>query len=90
VTCKEAALLLTQSIDEPLPRRVALRLRLHLLICRTCATLKKELIALSEAAALLAAQDPSELQAIGAPGLDPQIAEALKKRIRDEEGKNSL
>jgi len=90
LSCKKTALRLAMSIDEALPWHQAILLRLHLMICKTCAGLKEEFTALSEAAKYYASQEEGSGPPLTSVRLSPEMAEAIKKRIRSEGSDNSL
>lgn len=50
LTCQEAGRWLSQSLDQPLPRRKRLELRLAVWLCRSCSNFEKYLKFLREAA----------------------------------------
>ena len=57
LSCKEVSLLLSRSCDQALPWRARLAIRLHLLYCRGCARLERQLQFLRTAASHLAQPD---------------------------------
>jgi len=53
INCKEAARLLSQSMDAPLPFWQRVRLRLHLAVCDACGNFSRQLGLLRRAVARL-------------------------------------
>ena len=53
INCKEAARLLSQSMDAPLPFWQRVRLRLHLAVCDACSNFSRQLGLLRRAVARL-------------------------------------
>ena len=87
-TCKKTALLIAQSVDEVLPWHKAIPLQFHLLICGACATLKKELTALSDATAHFTAEEAPSLHSEAPVRLSQERAEAIKRCLDNEDTKN--
>ena len=90
LSCNKTAIRLARSIDGALPWHQAIPLRLHLMICKTCTGLRQELIALKEAAEFYASQEEGTGAPLTSVRLRPEMAEAIKKRIRSESSNNSL
>jgi hypothetical protein len=57
LSCKEVSLLLSKSCGQELPWRTRLAIRLHLLYCRGCVRLERQLQFLRTAASRLAQPD---------------------------------
>ena len=49
ITCEEAARLISDSLDQKLPLRLRIALRMHLLMCRICPRFSRQLIFLRDA-----------------------------------------
>ena len=78
--CKEHARLFTRQLDEPLPRGVALGLRLHVVYCKGCKRFRRQIRRLHEIARTVGLEIESNL------GMPQALRESIKKRI-DEEAK---
>ena len=50
LTCKDASRLLSQSMDQPLPRLKRMELRVHVWLCSACSNFEKQLMFLRQAA----------------------------------------
>ena len=50
MTCEEAARLISESLDQPIPLRQRIALRMHLLMCKLCPRFLRQLLFLREAA----------------------------------------
>ncbi len=48
LTCKEAAQLLSDSLDRKLPLRQRIALRIHLLMCKLCPRFREQILFLKE------------------------------------------
>lgn len=55
--CRDAARLLSERTDRPLARSEALRLRLHLMACRTCRRVEDQFDVLRQALRRMTADD---------------------------------
>jgi hypothetical protein len=56
--CREYAALFSRQLDEPLPRGVALAMRVHVLYCRGCARFRAQVRRLRDLASTIG-QDPA-------------------------------
>jgi len=74
LSCKEVSLLLSKACDQRLPWRVRLAVRVHLLYCRGCTRLRKQLQFLRTAGRRFSDQlDAASLQ---------RLPEDARRRIR--------
>ena len=77
LSCKEVTRLASRSLDEELPRRQRIALRLHALLCRTCARFLKEIEFLRAAGAALD-------QEMGDPFLMPEaLSSDARRRLKE-------
>jgi hypothetical protein len=90
LSCKQSALLLTQSIDSPLPLHKACLLRCHLILCRTCSRLKKHLSLLKDATTLAANEDPRESPLLNAQSLSAKARHRILGKLREEDNSPDL
>ena len=79
LTCKEASRLLSQSMDQPLPRLKRLELRIHVWMCSACSNFEKQLLFLRRAAQRLNDEDSRTDQA----RLSSEARERIRKAIRE-------
>ncbi len=75
LSCRKAAELASRSLDQTLPWRERLALRLHTFICRVCRRYVRQLELLRRAVNRLAQDDPLSSQA--------QLSPEARSRIRD-------
>lgn len=57
-SCRQAAALISRSLDEPLGRVDRLRLRLHLRLCGDCSNVERQLVELQRRSRGLFASEP--------------------------------
>lgn len=81
--CKDIALLLTQSLDETLPFRKRIAVKIHLFICRECRTLKKHLLFLKDAASKLGLDAIPPIPRPREAALSPEFRAKLQGSIMD-------
>jgi hypothetical protein len=81
--CKDIALLLTQSLDETLPFRKRMAVRIHLFICQECKTLRKHLFFLKEAASKLGLDSIPPIPRQRESTLSPEFRAQLQSSIAD-------
>ena len=77
LSCKDVTRLISESMDRSLPLRKRIGVRVHLLICRFCASYKRQLLLIRETARRIAAAEDR-------PG-DPSgetLSEDTRERIR--------
>lgn len=86
-SCKDIALLLSQSLDETLPFRKRLAVKLHLLICRECKALRKHLLFLKEAAGKLSFDDVPAIPRPREATLSPEFRAQLLSSMENAEKK---
>lgn len=77
MTCEEAARLISESLDQPLPLRKRMGLKLHLLMCKLCPQFLRHLLFLSEAAKRETGEEEGE------PSLSPGAREKIKRSFTD-------
>jgi hypothetical protein len=78
-SCKKAAVLLSKELDAELGRGGMLKLKCHLLICRACRTLQRQLHLQKHAARMPGEEDaPSSTQNQGTT-----LPESSRQRIKD-------
>ncbi|NJD06375.1 MAG: zf-HC2 domain-containing protein [Methylococcaceae bacterium] len=78
LTCKEASRLLSQSMDQPLPRLKRMELRVHVWMCSACSNVEKQLLFLRRAAQQL---DDGETRT-NQVGLSREARERIRKAVR--------
>lgn len=76
LSCKEASHLLSQSMDQPVPRLKRLELRLHVWLCRSCGNFEQQLKFLRQAVRRLGAEDRPQ------PDDDVRLGDEARERIR--------
>jgi hypothetical protein len=81
--CRDIALLLSQSLDETLPVRKRLAVKIHLFICRECKTLRKHLLFLKDAAEKLGLDTIPPLPRSREAALSPEFRARLRASILD-------
>ena len=79
--CKDIALLLTQSMDETLPFKKRMAVKIHLFICQECKTLRKHFIFLKEAARKLALDEIPPIPRQRESALSPEFRANLQSSI---------
>ena len=77
LTCKDVSHLLSQTLDQPLPRMKRIELRIHLWLCSACSNFDKQLKFLRHAVSRL----DDELQSDHA-GLSDAARERIRKAVR--------
>jgi hypothetical protein len=77
LTCKEVSRLLSQSMDQPLPRMKRIELRIHLWLCSACSNFDKQLKFLRQVVNRLDDEHQS-----GHAGLSSEARERIKKAVR--------
>jgi hypothetical protein len=77
LTCKEVSRLLSQSMDQPLPRMKRIELRIHLWMCSACSNFDKQLKFLRQAVNRLDGEGQS-----GHTGLSDEARERIRKAVR--------
>jgi hypothetical protein len=78
LTCKEASHLLSQSMDQPLPRLKRIELRVHVWLCSACSNFEKQLWFVRQAARRL----DDECSDTNQVGLSPEARERIRKTLR--------
>ena len=89
LSCEETSRLVSESMDRALPLNKRIAVRMHLLMCTSCARFRKQLLVMRLAARKI--QD--ELgDTLTGPSLDPESRQRMKKTIRLslEEGNQGL
>jgi hypothetical protein len=76
LTCKEASRLLSQSLNQSLPRLKRLELRLHVWLCRSCSNFEKQLKFLQRAVRQLAESRADQVR------LSAEAGERIRKAVR--------
>jgi len=80
LSCKEAARLISQSLDQPLPTRWRVALKFHLFICRFCTRYQRQLLFMRDLLRRHAHQDDEESSP--SASLPPEIRQRLKEALR--------
>jgi len=83
LTCKQTAELLSKQQDGPIPLRVRVGLRFHLVMCKLCRVYHKQLRWISSFASQLG--DVNTLDAVPSEPLSPECKERIKRSLADAE-----
>lgn len=79
MTCRDAAALASRAMDNPLPWRQRLSLRMHLAMCRYCARYQRQLVFLRLAArAVDDAEGPEN-------ALSPEAKDRIRTRLLEDQ-----
>jgi len=78
-SCKDISTLLSRSMDEKISWRERWALKTHLMMCRSCSTLAKQMQFLRAASAAAAAEDIAD----SGPGPGPHLTDEARERIRE-------
>jgi len=79
--CKDIALLLTQSMDETLPFKKRMAVKIHLFICQECRMLRKHFLFLKEAASKLGLDNIPPIPRQRESTLSPEFRAKLQSSI---------
>ncbi len=80
--CKDITELVSRSMDETLPLKVRIGIKLHLLVCFWCSRYKKQLLLIQKAIKKLDSEDQSSFPIIPLPeDAAKKINDCLKKEI---------
>ena len=82
LSCKDTAILISQELDGELPLRKRLGLRIHLLMCRSCARVKTQLLFLKEALRRFGRGEVPNALGARRPTLSLELRERIKRRMR--------
>lgn len=83
LSCKEIARLVSQSLDQKLPFRQRLELRVHLMMCSLCSRFRGQILFLREAGRRFAAEG----YRVGVPAtvqLSPDARERIRRALERE------
>ncbi|MFC1836449.1 zf-HC2 domain-containing protein [Thermodesulfobacteriota bacterium] len=83
LSCKEAAKLVSESLDRSLTFRQRLSLRVHLLMCRFCSRFQKQALLIKEAARRMAHED-EDSSAASHMSLSPEARDRIKSTIEEQ------
>ncbi len=78
LSCKDTAILLSQDMDGELPLGKWLGLRMHMLMCGSCARIKKQLLFLKEALGRLGDGDAP----VPLGDSDARLSDDVREKIR--------
>ncbi|MBI1283338.1 MAG: hypothetical protein GC183_03230 [Thiobacillus sp.] len=84
ISCQEASQLVSRQIDQQLSLMDSVRLRAHLLICKACPVMHRNLKAIHQAGLKYAFRD--EAKGGGASGLSPEAKGRISGTLRQEKG----
>lgn len=79
-TCSEMARLTSRALDQPLPLKMRMQLRLHFVICAWCRRYFKQINFLHRAAPLL----PVETEDLPGRGMSTEAKQRLVQRLKQE------
>ena len=82
LSCKDVTKLLSESMDRSLPLGKRVGVRVHLLICRFCASYKRQLLLIREAARRIAAMEEKPGEPSG-QALSEQAKDRIRKSIEN-------
>lgn len=83
LTCREVARLISESLDEELPFRQRLSMRLHLLMCSLCSRFRRQMLFVRQAVhAFAEAAERNELPAH--VRLSPAARERIQRALEHE------
>lgn len=81
LSCKQAAQLVSESLDRPLSLRQRLALKVHLLMCRFCSRYQRQTLFIRKAMRRLARQEEDSTSAPSDLSLSPEARERIKQSI---------
>lgn len=81
LSCKEAAQLISQSMDHPLPTRWRVALKFHLFICRFCTRYQRQLLFMREVLRRRAREIDDE-ESLASTSLSAETRQRLKEALR--------
>jgi hypothetical protein len=79
VICRRAAVVITRSLDGPLPVRARIGLRVHTLFCSPCRRLQRQLVRLDAALRATVAAEGTHAPAVG--GLSASARERIAAAV---------
>lgn len=79
-SCRQAARLLSESLDRPLPRSKRFALKFHVLICTYCRRYRKQIRLLDSVARGFAARAAGAAETLG--GLSPEAKARIRERLK--------
>jgi hypothetical protein len=77
ISCEEAAKLISQSLDRPLPVRQRIGLRLHLLMCRVCPRFLRQMRVLRKTAT----RYPEKVETDETRKLSEEAREKIRRKL---------
>lgn len=77
ISCEEAAKLISQSLDRPLPVRQRIGLRLHLLMCRVCPRFLRQMRVLRKTAR----RYPEKIETDETRELSEEAREKIRRKL---------
>ena len=89
LSCKDVTVLVSQSLDDTLPLRQRMAVRLHLLLCRACTRYRRQLLFLREVMRRFPGDEPASPPP-SAPALPVAARERIRRAVDTELGKSSL
>jgi predicted anti-sigma-YlaC factor YlaD len=81
--CREAAQLVSESLDRKLTRAERLAVRLHLLYCVACRRYRRQVFLLKSALRRPADDGSQPREPLAIAELDPEVRERIKRRLRE-------
>ncbi len=88
ISCKEAAELMSQQFDEPLPFRKRMALRLHVLMCSLCRLFARQLAMIRHLSQVAGDSGPNSVIVAGS-GMQKTLPPDVKVRLKEAiSGKN--
>ena len=80
ISCRKASKLMSQKFDQPLNLNQELRLRVHLMICKSCPKLHQQFEILHQAGQHFT-QHPAD--PLNAPALTPEAKQRILQKLRE-------
>ena len=85
LSCRDAAKLLSESLDVQLPFRRRIGLRIHLMMCHLCRRYARQMKALQQLVRGLSAQVSEEdIDSVDLGSLSPEARERVENALREE------
>ncbi len=80
--CKDVSELISRSMDDPLPLRIRMGIRFHLMMCRFCRNYRKQLLIISR---IMQSSDARNASGDFSRRLPDPIRQKLKDLLRDHD-----
>lgn len=75
--CRDISDLISRSYDEPLPLRVRMGIKIHLMMCRLCTRYKNQLDLIQDALEIIKSQEPDQVP-------DKKLPDDIKDRLKNQ------